>query len=498
MFSVKMINLKRNPFHVFLLPIYFISSKYIQYEGLPGVGAAVKSCLLLLLLSGLLYIGFRKIIDQKLKASLITSACMFIILFFGDIRVFFQRDYFSYFLSQYRFLLPLITVLSLLFIKIIKKEPFQIRTTFFLNTLILVLISIETLQIFNIHNTLKRNKEAAKVQVKKASKNTLPDIYYIVPDCYPSSSYQQEVLGVGNSSFEDSLRKNDFYIFPNSSSNYNRTIFSMLSVFNMDYLDIVDSVRKADARAYALAIRDIESAQLFNYLNTAGYKTVNLSIFDVAGTKALKKETFLAASTEEIFFSHTFWNYFIRDIYYTWIVNKKLYRSQITRKNYQPLKAYNQQLIDTLSQALFANKSAPVFVYAHLYMPHYPYFFNEAGQANAEDSIYGRNMITDKKRFSGYIQYTNKQLLRIIHSIKTKTNGKAVIIIQSDHGIADLDIRKQDDAFRNFTSLYFPDKDYKELPDTISNVNTFRIVLNKYLQQNFPMLKKTSFTVKLR
>ncbi|MFY7840527.1 MAG: sulfatase-like hydrolase/transferase [Lacibacter sp.] len=378
----------------------------------------------------------------------------------------------------------------------IKQEPFLNKVNSFLNLLVLIYLLFEIFLIARIpsgYQASKKNEPAIPV-----TQNDLPDIYYIVPDCYPSASYQQEVLHFNNTAFEDSLKKAGFFLPKESSSNYNRTAFSMLSVFNMDYVKGVDTLRKVDAKNYALALHQLRSARVFTLLDEADYKLINLSIFDILNTKALLKQDFLAASPEEFFFSYSFAHYFLRDIYYTWLSRKsKLQKTNLAEK-YEPVKAYNRLVIDTLLQHNFTSPAKPVFVYAHLNMPHYPYFFNATGEPFEQDSIYGKEMITSRDRFTAYIQYTNKQLLNIADAIRKKTNGKAVIIIQSDHGLYDLDEKRKADAFKNFTAVYFPDKNYASVPDTLSNVNSFRLVLNRYLQQKLPLIENKSYFISIR
>lgn len=493
----KLTAIKRLPFHLLLLPLYFVCSKYVQYEGLPAVKTALISYLqilaLVLLIFSLFYIG----VHNWLKSSLLTLVSILTFLFFGNVRVFFQTSEIFHFLSHYKFLLPLLLFLFLLFKWIIRKEKVQVNAAAFFNLLFFVYLGLEIINIFRLQSLSEKNYPVT-ISPSEFAVGNQPDIYYLISDGYPSSSYQREMLAINNDHFEDSLKKQGFFVLKQSKSNYNRTIFSMLSAFNMRYLNIVDTIHPAGPKQYALAIREIKSAQLFNYLNKAEYKIINLSIFDIAETKAFRKQNFLAVSEREIFFSHTFWNYFIRDIYYHWILKKENYKEHLHKASHEPLKLYNKQIIDTLLNNNFPLSAKPVFVYAHINMPHYPYFYDETGIPNNQDSIYGNEMITNKKRFAGYIRYTNKQLLYIIQSIKNKTKGKAVIVLQSDHGISDLDAAKKNDAFRNFTSFYFPDKDYSMLPDTMSNVNTFRIILNKYMHQKLPLIKDSIFYIRLR
>lgn len=495
--SEKKTEIKSLPFYFLLLPVYYICSKYVQYQGLPDVKTAFISCLqivaLILLTFALFYWGLR----NWLKSSLLTLFCTLIFLFFGNLRIFFQQSGTLNFLSQYKFLLPALVIVFFLFKWMIQKERSQIKAAVFFNLLFSIYLLLEIINLFQLQAISKENRPLALAKPAPIV-NRLPDIYYLIADCYPSSSYQKEMLGINNDYFEDTLKKHGFYVPVLSKSNYNRTVFSMLSVFNMGYLNSIDTLSPATSKQYALALKEIRSAELFAYLNKANYKIINLSIFDIGETKALRKQNFLSVSDREIFFSHTFWNYFSRDIYYHWILNKENYKDRLNKATHEPLKLYNKQIIDTLLNNNFTLAGKPVFVYAHLNMPHYPYYYDETGVPYNQDSIYGNDMITNKKRFAGYIRYTNKQLLHIIQSIKNKTKGEAVIILQSDHGISDLDATKKTDAFRNFTSFYFPDKDYSVLPDTMSNVNTFRIILNKYMHLNLLPIKDSSFYMRWR
>ena len=497
MLRINKIELKLFPFHIFLLPAFFVLNKYVQYQGLPetrtSIFVGLQIAVGILACWGLLYFFQR----NGTKSAVITFFCALLFLFFGDIRSFFQGVPVLNLISQYKFFLPLLAIFLFLFIKILKKDTVLRRTNLFLTFLLLIYTGIETIRIFQLKNQLKIVPTVLNIDLPDSIKKNMPDIYYLVPDCYPSSSYQKEMLETDNQSFDDSLAALGFNVVMQSKSNYNRTAFSMLSTFNMSYTTITDSSLVPSAREYMLALKEISNANLFQYLDKGGYNFVNLSIFDLAGKKALRKQNFLSTPAKEMFLSQTFWNYFSRDIYYRWFV-KKENKEKLNRKTQEPLNQYNHQLIDTLLFTDFSLGKSPVFVYAHLNLPHFPYFYNEHGKPNSPDSIYNADMIVNKKRFAGYIKYTNKQLLRIINSIKTKTNNKAVIIIQSDHGIADFNRSKKADAFRNYSAFYFPDGDYSMIYDSSSNVNCFRIILNKYMKQTLPLLPDKTFYIRIK
>jgi hypothetical protein len=69
-----------------------------------------------------------------------------------------------------------------------------------------------------------------------------------------------------------------------------------------------------------------------------------------------------------------------------------------------------------------------------------------------------------------------------------------VVLIEGDHGYrdADDDLHTRDRELMNLSTYYFSDKNYATLYDSISPVNSFRIVLNKYFQAGLPLLKDST------
>jgi hypothetical protein len=63
-------------------------------------------------------------------------------------------------------------------------------------------------------------------------------------------------------------------------------------------------------------------------------------------------------------------------------------------------------------------------------------------------------------------------------------------VIQGDHGPAPFDVIER--RMKNLNVYYFPDNDDGLYP-TITPVNTFRLILDKYFGQNYPMLEDRAF-----
>ena len=88
----------------------------------------------------------------------------------------------------------------------------------------------------------------------------------------------------------------------------------------------------------------------------------------------------------------------------------------------------------------------------------------------------------NKPLFFSYLKYTNKTILEIVNSIIQNSEGNAVVILQSDHGYRDFEgaLNFPETFFKNYSAFYFPDKNYSAIYDTISNINNFPVLFNKY------------------
>ena len=133
----------------------------------------------------------------------------------------------------------------------------------------------------------------------------------------------------------------------------------------------------------------------------------------------------------------------------------------------------------------------PKFTYAHFYLPHPPFFYDRNGKSINVDFEDIDKTMDDKIAFISYLEYTNTIILKLADIILLHSTRPPVIIIQSDHGYRDF--RKtmvgSDQYFRNYSAFYFPDKNYESLYDSLSNVNTFPVILNKYFSTNIAMQK---------
>ena len=98
--------------------------------------------------------------------------------------------------------------------------------------------------------------------------------------------------------------------------------------------------------------------------------------------------------------------------------------------------------------------------------------------------------------YTGYLPYTNDKLKKLVSDIQQNTKNQAVIILMGDHGFRNkIPGEGHLNFFQNLNAVYFPDNDYRLLYDSMSGVNQFRVVFNKFFDLHLPMLKDSmSFT----
>jgi hypothetical protein len=157
------------------------------------------------------------------------------------------------------------------------------------------------------------------------------------------------------------------------------------------------------------------------------------------------------------------------------------------------LKTINPEILDKLKRKNMDHEK-PLFIYAHLMMPHDPYLFDEYGKIHEDDSVFFFRL---KNRYLGQLKYVNKLVVNTISTIfKNDTlSPPPLIIIQGDHGFRYLPENGLQESMTIFNAYYFPDEDYSQIYDSISPVNTFRVIFNKYMGTRLPIMNDSSTNV---
>lgn len=429
------------------------------------------------------YALFKRLLKDKYKAAVLTSILSVFCLFYVYISVlvysfqFVQTIIGSIFYDHRSTTLILFFLCSftLLAVYLRKSNANYVKFTWFLNVLSIIFLSMmitHSVKTGSSHITLSNNDYITK----KNDDNRPPDIYYIILDSYTGNNSLNKYWNFTNSEFADYLKKTGFYI-ANSSSNYNLTPFSLSSSLNMSYLDFDRNIR-ISKKHYKETFELVKSSKLVNFLASNGYKIINYSFFDVF-------------NQPKFFDDH----FFLRDRFFSRSIFSNIYPIVTGIKEQDEishLQTDNLNILDKIKELKLDN-SKPSFVYAHLLLPHFPYFFDHNGK---KMSLQYADDAGNQTKYLEQLRYTNKIISECIESILRNSKSLPVIIIQGDHGFRYLKGREQlAESFTILNAYYFPDKTYSTLYDSISPVNSFRVVLNKYFNTNLPLLKDSSINV---
>ena len=355
-----------------------------------------------------------------------------------------------------------------------------------LSTTLVILIVVDVAVLFS---KLISRSQANKVNTAIASCNDckMPNIYLIITDEYAGRKELHDIFSFDNSSFQSELEKRNFHVIKNPMSNYNFTPYSMASIFDMNYLKGITG-KANDIKNRNISYETINKNFLVNTLHSFGYDFVNLSLFDFAGRPGVSNNEFYSTH-ERLITSQTLTGRIKKDLWYHVVTTFKWRWAQNSWQK-DLINIIGKEYNGTLTEAA-KDSERPRFVYTHFIMPHYPYLFDRNGnQLPFEESQQdGR-----KDLYLEYLQYCNKRCLALVDSILKRDKTEPIIVLMSDHGFTKYDPSAIDPSynFNNAVNIYFAGKNYSEFPDSISNVNLFRFILNKQFNQRLPFLKDST------
>ena len=326
----------------------------------------------------------------------------------------------------------------------------------------------------------------------------VPNIYYIILDGYTRQDILTDVFGYDNADFMDALASRGFYIAKNSYSNYSQTILSLGSALNMNYIkdDWINSTGEF-ARDRAPLMRAIRENAVVRQLGehdyqfvalTSGYWGVDIPNADLnpRASPALSEfELILLDSTPVLDVLYTLglfdpWSLHAKRIEFIW---------------------------DQLGEA--TAPGGPKFVFAHVIAPHPPFVFDADGTwidfrktrrfrtFTYVDGIHsGNNTAVYKTKYLAQLKYVNGRVISAIDAILANSEKPPVIVIQGDHGsssrfnpnLSNPDRAKIKERHAILNAYLLPAADNGMLYESLTPVNSFRVIFNQYFGYNLPLL----------
>lgn len=347
--------------------------------------------------------------------------------------------------------------------------------------------------------------EIADAPAVRLDRTDLPDIIYIVPDRYGSKETLAREFGHDNSAFLAALEALGFYVAPNPWSNFAKTVGSLASSMNMSDLSSLTAAmdpHSVDRGPLHLLIRDNAVQRI---LKAAGYRYEHFGNWWEPTRRSPHADAHFygidTAWSRMNEFEHALLRLTPVSIFAT--DGAAAERAECDR-----LKNQLERL-----ESVRAESDRPVFIFAHLTMPHDPVTMNETGTCipNVYYPGYGTQWRDYQAAHAGYVSYLNKRLLEIFDANRAIENGRGLVfVIQSDEGPYPKRLQERPDMImQDFTAdeirekfgiinaLYWDTERYGKAHLTETPINNWRIILSAISGEEMPLVEdERSFLMK--
>ncbi len=474
-----------HPFLFGVFPILFLYSNNLDEVSFHQV---ILPLIIIIILVAFLQLFLTIFIKHKHKKAFTVSLWL---VFFFSYGIFYNLFYhyfpFKIVSTGNSFLIYIwltIFFICLFFILRIKKNV--VKLTKYLNTVSIILIA---LIFFNI-GSYKLNTAYASIKnplefhdmdyksLEHLKKENLPNIYYIISDGYGSSATLKKEYGYDNSDFEEFLKQNGFYIAKNSCSNYAETMLSFASSLNMEHINKLDG-----AVRFPMLYNMIQENNVMRFLKSIGYTTIDIS-------SNIGKLQHVRAANVNINPGS-----FLADEFHSTIIEISMLKAFKKQLNF--VYFYREKILKAFSDLVEINSKVepPYFVFAHILPPHPPYVFGPHaeplwGSLNLND--WG-TMWEQKGLYRDQVIFVNSMFKKIIPKILSESKKDPIIIIQGDHGPQLKNENKIMARMHIFNAFHLPGNGKNFLYDSITPVNTFRLIFNHYFHTDFKLLEDKSY-----
>ena len=279
-----------------------------------------------------------------------------------------------------------------------------------------------------------------------------------------------------------------------SRANYDETPLCMASSLNMEYLDSL--ARRAGSAGSLEACHEIVNDNaVARHLARLGYRFVYKG--SGAGQSTVETADLELNRETETEIPHD--------------SQGSLFRPDPDSPRHHPRYDLHRALITGVFTSLGAASRLPFrkFVFAHVMAPHPPFVFGEDGQAvyprgamTLSDASWLRLSYTREAYAKAYIaqlQHVNALTLNAIDTVIKQSKTPPIIVVQGDHGSrmtldwSSLDHTDVRETFSILNAYYVPKRAERQLYDSISPVNSFRIVLSSVFGEKLALLKDRSY-----
>jgi hypothetical protein len=483
-------SIKLYPFLLAIYPILALWNFNVIYVNL---GSAFRSLAMALIATALLWLLLKLILRSGAKAGLLTALAMLLFFSYGHLYLYLNTQFEA--LVRHRYLLIFfggIFLLALILAVRRLKNPAGLER--FLKVTGIVLVGFSTIQLlwyqFQVYRAsveARENREEAVGTQPMVGEMELPDVYLIILDAHTSSNVLREYYDYDNQDFIDSLTEMGFYVGDCSQSNYPSTKFSLFSVMNLNYIQ--ELLQKSSTLAPLKTSVVAETLKSYDYTIVA-FENRARGHFDLMEDVHLARNTMVLENTDLFSGINEFESKLIETSRLRLFIDLKYLVPNFITGDVKDSENYEHYLqthyiLDELAK--LPEMEGPIFVFAHIMVPHDPFIFSPTGEYQhttfKEDSVKG---------YRNNVAFIDNRLSEILDTIIKKSEVPPVIIVMGDHGPMGKTVTPQQRM--SILNAYYANEDAKaQLYETITPVNSFRVIFNEYFGMNFPLLDDISY-----
>lgn len=325
------------------------------------------------------------------------------------------------------------------------------------------------------------------------SRERPPDIYHVVFDRYASQDVLAAHYGHDDSATMRFLEQSGFHVARGSHANYHPTAHSLASTFYMDYLDLLSNAEDIAGDNWQPVHAMLGDHRVARLLRARGYEffqfgswwtgTFRNPVADVNRPHGFGEFTML-------YLRRTM----LRPVFHTLPDRPLTMRLDWDNGQCQRVAAQIEEI------KAIGERDKPVYVFAHILVPHGPFnFAADGGCLTMEES--GRRGA--RQGYVDQVAYAGRMIEDLVTHLQDEGRTPPAILIQSDEGpfpSFEAGVAWQDQPAEQLriktgilNAYYFPNRRYDGLSDDITPVNSYRALFNAVLGLDFDLLPDRVF-----
>ena len=438
------------------------------------------------------------LIKDKMKSGLLLSFGLVLFFSYGHFYNILRDVVVGDFaIGRHRYLLPSFGIIFATgFYSILKTKKNFAEFTTIANVIavVILLVSVSNMFVYALENnddnysTILIDRLNYDDDLPTSALDYTPNVYYIILDEYVSSKVLKDIFDFDNQDFISQLSARGFHVTENSHSNYANTFLSLTSSLNMEYVNYLADAVGVDSSDRKLSYQLYSDNNIMNIFKSFNYTLVSSNPFS----------NYLTFSGLEICVDNQLNRQFQTVLWELTILNPIFTISE---------RFYADRILCQFSELSNLHNSIeePFFAYVHFLLPHKPYVFGPTGDLQVFQLR--PTKIAEHERNFGYIdqvQFTNKKIIETIDKILLESDSPPIILLQGDHGTSTLLTQfsenwhnKSDDSITErmsiFNAYYLPDQNTDLIYDSITPVNSFRLILNAHFNANYELLEDKNY-----